>query len=71
MQVTKIISSAEEMKPSANPYTEEQLMGDLNYYRAEKLTTTLLENGLITQDQYKKIMSENRRVFRPFLSDLW
>lgn len=51
-------------------YTEAQLECDLNYYRAEKLTVGLLENALITPDQFICIMAENLRIFRPLLAEI-
>ena len=70
MQVTKITTPADAPERTACQYTDEQLMGDLNYYRAEKLTGKMLEKGLITDRQYELIMAENRRIFRPFLAEI-
>jgi hypothetical protein len=49
---------------------EENLIGDRNYSRAEKLTKKLLEKGLITERQYGLLMDENKRTFRPFLAEI-
>lgn len=70
MQVTKITSPADAKEHPACQYTEEQLMGDLNYYRAEKLTKKMLEKGIITDSQYGRIMEEHRQVFKPFLAEI-
>ena len=70
MQVMKVISPADASKAPAVKYTEENLIGDLNYYRAEKLTKKLLERGLITEKQYGLIMDENKRTFKPFLEEI-
>ena len=71
MQVTTITTPAEEIKPHKHILTEEQLKGNLDYYRAEKITNQMLEKGLISNEQYGLIMTENRRVFKPFLSELF
>ena len=70
MQVTKMESTGDIPEPEENGYDEEQLMKDLNYYRAENLTKKLLKKGLITDVQYARIMAENRRTFRPFLAEI-
>ena len=70
MQVTTIKSPADMPEKDAGKYTDEQLTGDLNYYRAEKLTQKMLSKGLINQEQYGRIMEENRRAFRPFLAEI-
>lgn len=70
MQVTKITTPADAGKAPAVRYTEENLTGDLNYYRAEKMTKKLLEKGLITQSQFELIMAENKRAFQPFLAEI-
>lgn len=50
--------------------TEEQLYNEINYYRASKLTKKMLDAGLITEEEYKRIMKMNRDVFKPFLYQL-
>lgn len=51
--------------------TDDQLINELNYCRAEKVTRIMLDAGLITADQYAAIMAENRRSFKPFLAELF
>jgi hypothetical protein len=70
MQVMKVTSPTDDSKTPAVKYMEENLIGDLNYYRAEKLTKKLLEKGLITERQYGLLMDENKRTFRPFLAEI-
>ena len=50
--------------------TNEQLQREINYFRAEQLTKKLLDAGLINEIEYKKIMKENRKTFKPFLAPL-
>ena len=37
---------------------------------ADRLTKKLLEKGLISQDEYDKIMTQNRKTFPPLLAEI-
>ncbi|MFR4406779.1 MAG: SHOCT domain-containing protein [Anaerovoracaceae bacterium] len=66
MQVTQIpdgIMNTEVPKP-----TNEEIQNEYNYIFAEQLTKKLLEKGLVSDDEFEKIMAKNRRSFQPFLS---
>ena len=49
-------------------YTAEELRNEFNYLRAKQITGMLLSRGLITQDEYRLIMAENKTTFPTFLS---
>ena len=49
-------------------YTPEELKNEFNYLRAKHITRTMLSRGLITQDEYRLIMTENKTTFPTFLS---
>ena len=70
MQVTKITSPIEVKEPSDHRFTQEQLQREFNYMQAEKITKKLLERGLITVDEFDKIMRENQRSFSPYLAEI-
>lgn len=71
MQVTKI-TSPEQLPPyTSERMTNEQLQNEYNYIRAEQITRKLLGKGLISAGEYDRIMAENRRVFSPYLADLY
>lgn len=70
MQVTKITSPAEVPVPVANRLTEKQFYDEINYYRAEKLTKKMLDVGLITSDEYDRILDESRKIFVPYLAEI-
>ena len=71
MQVTKI-TSPEQLPPyTSERMTNEQLQNEYNYIRAEQITRKLLRKGLISAGEYDRIMAENRRVFSPYLADLY
>ena len=46
MQVTKVETAGDMPEPEENGYDDEQLMRDLNCYRAEALAKKLLKKGL-------------------------
>ena len=70
MQVTKITSPAETKAPAAHRLTDKQLYDEINYHRAEKLTKKMLEKGLITADEYDRILAETRKIFVPYLAEI-
>lgn len=49
-------------------YTTEELRNEFNYLRAKQITGMLLSRGLITHDEYRLIMAENKTTFPTFLS---
>lgn len=69
MQVTKIENADGRDLHTTRP-TQEQLQMEFNYLQAERITKKLLEKGLISTDEYGRIMTENRRSFSPFLAPL-
>lgn len=71
MQVTKISSPEQLQALSSERMTDKQLQNEYNYIRAEQITRKLFDNGLISAGEYNRIMAENRRVFSPYLADLY
>lgn len=68
MQVTQIpdgIMNTEVPKP-----TNEEMQNEYNYYLAEQLTKKLLDEGLISIDEFDKIMANNRQSLSPFISKI-
>ena len=53
-----------------NRLTDKQLYDEINYHRAEKLTKKMLEKGLITADEYDRILAETRKIFVPYLAEI-
>ena len=47
---------------------ERELQREYDYIRAEKLTRKLLDLGLITIEEFDKIMALNRESFSPALA---
>lgn len=67
MNITQItdngIHAAELPKP-----TEKELQNEYNYILAEQMTRNLLDKGLISDDEFNKIMQKNQRIFSPCFS---
>lgn len=70
MQITKITTPAENPMPTAHRLTEEQMYNEINYHRAEKMAKKMLDKGLVTADEYDRILVESRKIFVPFLAEL-
>ncbi len=66
MNVTQItengIIAAELPKP-----TDQEMQNEYDYILAEQMTRNLLSQGLITEEEYEKIMTRNRESFSPLL----
>lgn len=68
MQVTQIadgILTADVPKP-----TDREMQNEYDYFLAERLTKKLLDKGLISVDEFDKIMAKNRRSFSPFIAKI-
>ena len=68
MQVTKITTPLAEVTVPEHRYKPEQLQNEFNYIRAEKITKKMYEKGLISREEFDRIMAENKRIFSPYLA---
>lgn len=68
MHVTKSIPSSIDV--SARKMTKDAMQKDFEYEIAQKLTQSLLEQGLISTEEYNKIKVLNIENFSPFYKDL-
>lgn len=50
--------------------TNQEMQNEYDYILAEQMTKNLLSQGLITEDEFDKIMSKNRDSFSPFISKI-
>ena len=69
MQVTKIAGGEISYNDIPRP-TNEEMQNEYNYLLAEQMTRKLLDRGLISVDEFDKIMAKNRRSFSPFISKI-
>ncbi len=71
MQVTQVMSSDKGAFSAGHRFTQEQLWQEFRYIQAEKITRGLLEKGLITHEEYEKIMDQNKWTFPTYLSSIF
>ena len=69
MQVTEFVS-ASTPSTELSQITQEQLQQEFNFLRAENITKNMLNQGLITPDEYRLIMAENLITFPTFISQI-
>ena len=67
MQVTEVTSASKPLT-ALSQISHEQLQHEFNFLRAEHLTKTMLNQGLITPDEYRLIMIENMVTFQTYNS---
>lgn len=68
--VTKVdISSI--AKVASRKMDEAQMQRDMDYILARKILSGMLENGLISDDEFNKITALNRKSFSPYLTELY
>lgn len=69
-QATQLIQ--EDMEATRKPriVSQEQLQGELNYFRAQQLLERMLAKGLITEHEFNKTTRLNREEFHPFLAEI-
>ena len=67
MNVTQIIGHGTSTDDCSKP-TNQDMQNEYDYILAEQMTKNLLSQGLITDDEYEKIMAKNRDSFSPFIS---
>ncbi len=48
----------------------QDLINEVNYYRAQKITEQLYAAGIISFDEYDKLTALNRQSFSPLYADL-
>ncbi len=70
MQITKLTGEQIKAAPKKHQYTEEELQREYSYILAQKMTKALLDNGLISVDEFNKISERNRQTFSPYLSEI-
>lgn len=69
MQVTQIAGGEISYSDIPKP-TNAEMQNEYNYILVEQMTRKLLDKGLISEDEFNKIMAKNRRSFSPFVSKI-
>ena len=71
MQVTKVTNIPDEQSVfKRRRLTSDELQREIDYWRAEKILQKLLEEGLISEDEFNKINTLNIKTFSPMLAQL-
>lgn len=69
MQVTQIAGGEISYNDIPKP-TDAEMQNEYNYILAEQMTRNLLDKGLISEEEFDKIMVKNRLSFSPFISKI-
>lgn len=70
MNVTKIMNESEKPALTAKNSTDQELKQEYNYYLAQKLLKKMLDNDMISADEFNKITEKNRKSFSPYLAEI-
>ena len=68
LQRTPFIGNGERRRKALPRPTDVELQNEYNYILAENITKKLLEKGLVSVDEFNKIMAKNRDSFSPFFA---
>lgn len=70
-KIVTTITEPESIPVLLKPHiTDEQLKREYNYCMAQKILKSMLEKGLISADEFNKIMRKNRETFSPYLAEI-
>ena len=69
MNVTQITGDGFKTVEIPSP-SDDDMQNEYNYIFAGELTKRLLAKGLITEEEFAKIMEKNRRSFSPLISKI-
>lgn len=69
MNVTQITENGIVATEIPKP-TDQEMQNEYDYILAEQITKNLLSQGLITEEEFEKIMARNRESFSPLLSKI-
>lgn len=51
-------------------FTEERIKGDLDYRQAQIIAQKMLDDGLISVDEFNKLTAINRETFSPLFAEI-
>lgn len=69
-KVMKISDEVIDKNIKLKKVSQEQLQREFDYFMAEKLLKKMLNQGLITEVEFKKIDRLNRQTFSPILAEI-
>jgi hypothetical protein len=59
-----------QLQAEPTPVSETELLSELNYFRAQRMLSAMLDKGLISREEFCKITRLNRKSFIPVLSKI-
>ena len=57
-------------KPESKRIPQDQFQHELDYWRAQRILSAMLERGLISREEFREITRLNRKSFIPVLSQI-
>lgn len=51
-------------------FAQERIQGDLDYRRAQEIAKKMLDDGLISVDEFNKLTAINRETFSPLFAEI-
>ena len=69
-QVTPFSCERIEVPSERRCVSQEQLQREVDYIRAQRILDLMLNNGLISLSEFKKITALNRKAFSPALAQI-
>lgn len=51
-------------------FTDKRIKGDLDYRRAQEIAQKMLDEGLISVDEFNKLTGINRETFSPLFAEI-
>lgn len=59
------------MTDENNYYTDERIRDDLDYQRAQRIAESMLDSGLISEDEFNKLSDINLKTFSPLFAEIY
>jgi len=59
-----------KLQAESTPVSEAELLSELNYFRAQRMLSAMLDKGLISRAEFRGITRLNRKSFIPVLSQI-
>jgi hypothetical protein len=59
-----------KLQAEPTPVSETELLSELNYFRAQRMLSAMLDKGLVSREEFREITRLNRKSFIPVLSQI-
>ena len=68
--MANVTGTIPEINYEKKPVPQEQLQREVDYVRAQRILSFMLQNGLISLSEFNKITTLNRKSFSPALAQI-